>query len=42
MFDIFVIQKQPTWCTIGFYTAVDPATGPNFHIEGFAYDFMVF
>ena len=39
MFDIFVIQKQPTWCTIGFYTAVDPT---NYHITGFAYDFMVF
>ena len=39
MFDIFVIQKQPTWCTIGFYTAVNPM---NYHITGFAYDFIIF
>ncbi len=39
MFDIFVIQKQPTYCVIGFYTTVNPM---NYHINDFSYDIMVF
>ena len=39
LYDIFVIQKQPSFCVIAVLTMCDPA---NYHIVDFSYDIMVF
>jgi len=39
LYDIYVHQKQPTSCTIAFYTQVNPM---NYRIATFGYDIMVF